>query len=54
MPPLFLGDNMTELIAYTLTKILDIMTGPYFRYTIGILVIMGIFNLIYRLSGKNK
>lgn len=54
MPPLLLGDIMTDIIAYTLTKIFDIITGPYFRYTIGILCIMGIINLIYYISGKSK
>lgn len=45
---------MIDLISYTLDIILELLVGPYFRYSIGVLVIIGVLSLFYRLAGKGQ
>lgn len=45
---------MSNLISYTLDSVLELLTGQYFRYSVGLLVIFGVLGLIYRLTGKAR
>lgn len=45
---------MIDLISYTFDIVLELLVLSNFRYSIGILVILGVLDLFYRLAGKNK
>lgn len=45
---------MIDLISYTLDIVLELLVGSYFRYSVGVLVIIGVLALFYRLAGKSK
>lgn len=50
--PVILTFDMFNLISYTLDAVLDLCVSDYFRYSLGVLVIIGVLALAYRLSGK--
>lgn len=43
---------MLNLISFTLDTVLELCVSDYFRYPLGVLVILGVLALAYRLSGK--
>lgn len=45
---------MIDLISYTLENTLELLVSPYFRYSLGVLIFIGILGLIYRIAGKGK
>lgn len=45
---------MQTLISETIQDILNLMVGEYFRYSVALVVIIGVLGLIYRLTGKVK
>lgn len=45
---------MQTLISETIQYILNLMVGDYFRYSVALVVIIGVLGLIYRLTGKAK
>lgn len=45
---------MQTFISETIHDILSLMVGEYFRYTVALVVIIGVLGLIYRLTGKAK
>lgn len=45
---------MIDLISYTLEIVLELLAGSYFRYSVGVLVIIGVLALFYILAGKSK
>lgn len=45
---------MQTLISETIQDILNLMVGEYFRYSVSLVVIIGVLGLIYRLTGKAR
>ena len=45
---------MQTLISETIQDILILMVGEYFRYSVALVVIIGVLGLIYRLTGKAR
>lgn len=45
---------MQTLISETIQDILNLMVGEYFRYSVVLVVIIGVLGLIYRLTGKAR
>lgn len=45
---------MVNLIAYTLDSVLELLVSDYFRYPLGVVAILGVLGLFYRLAGKAK
>lgn len=45
---------MQTLISETIQDILSLMVGEYFRYSVGVVLLIGVLGLFYRLAGKAR
>lgn len=45
---------MQTLISQMIQDILSLMVGEYFRYSVSLVVVLGVLGLIYRLTGKAR
>lgn len=45
---------MTDFLSYMLKSVLDFMVSDYCMYATGVVAIIGILGLVYRLTGKAR
>lgn len=45
---------MENLISEMMQALFDLAVSPYYRYATGSIIIVGVFALVYRLTGKAK
>lgn len=45
---------MEQLISYTFSAVLDLMVSEYCRYIIGVMIVIGVFDILYSLTGRGR
>lgn len=45
---------MEQLISYTFTEVIGLMTSEYFKYSVGVIIVFGVFDLLYKFMRGNS